>query len=74
MLFNNIIRLFLSFWVSLIVLVWKKDGFLRFCIDFRRFNNVIVKDVYLLLRIDELLDVLGGLRWFFILDMMSGYW
>lgn len=74
MLFNNIIRLFLSLWVSLIVLVWKKDGFLRFCIDFRRFNNVIVKDVYLLLRIDELLDVLGGLRWFFILDMMSGYW
>lgn len=74
MLFNNIIRLFLSFWVSLIVLVWKKDGFLRFCIDFRRFNNVIVKDVYLLLRIDELLDVLGGFRWFFILDMMSGYW
>lgn len=74
MLFNNIIRLFLSLWVSLIVLVWKKDGFLRFCIDFRRFNNVIVKDVYLLLRIDELLDVLGGFRWFFILDMMSGYW
>ena len=42
-----------SLWASTVVLVWKKDGGLRFCIDLRKLNNQTVKDPYLLPLIDE---------------------
>lgn len=57
----------------LVCLVIKKDGILRFCFDFRKLN-IIKKDVYLLLRIDDVLDKLVGNKWFLILDLVSGYW
>ena len=47
-------------WESPVVLVRKKDGGLRFCIDLRRLNNRTIKDAYSLPRIDEALDCLGG--------------
>lgn len=71
---QGIIELFISFWVLYIVFVKKKNGEIRFCIDYRKFNDVIVKDLYLLLRMDDCLDVLYGLVWFFVLDLKSGYW
>ena len=37
-----------SLWASMVVLVWKKDGGLRLCIDLRKLNNWTVKDTYLL--------------------------
>ena len=43
-------------WASAIVLVRKKDGRLRFCIDLRRLNNKTVKDAYSLLKIESILD------------------
>jgi len=49
-----------SSWVSPAVLVKKKDGTLRFCVDYRKLNAVTVKDSYLLPRIDDLLDQLSG--------------
>ena len=52
----------------------KKDGTLRFCVDFRRVNDVTKKEVHPLPRIDETLDMLGGARWFSTLDLASGYW
>lgn len=55
----------------LVCLVVKKDGIFRFCLDFRKLNNIIKKDVYLLLRIDDMLDKLVGNKW---LDLVSGYW
>ena len=61
-------------WASSIVLVWKKDGGLRFCIDFRKLNNWTVKDAYLLPQIDKTLDSLQGSQWFSSLDLKSGYW
>ena len=42
-------------WASMVVLIWKKDGGLRFCIDLRKLSNWTVKDAYLLPHIDETL-------------------
>ena len=61
-------------WASAVVLVRKKDGSLRFCIDLRRLNARMIKDAYSLPRIDETLDCLGGAIIFTSLDLKSGYW
>ena len=57
-----------------IILVAKKDGTTRFCVDYRKLNNVTRKDAYPLPRIDETLDTLSGAQWFSTLDMASGYY
>ena len=61
-------------WASAIVLVRKKDGRLRFCIDLRKLNNRMVKDAYSLPRIESILDSLGGAQIFSTLDLKAGYW
>ena len=61
-------------WASAVVLVWKKDGGLRSCIDLRKLNNQTVKDAYSLPQINETLDSLQGSQWFSSLDLKSGYW
>ena len=61
-------------WASAVVLVRKKDGSLRFCIDLRKLNSRTVKDAYSMPRIEETLDCLNGAQWFTLLDLKSGYW
>ncbi len=74
MLDSGIIEPATSPWSSPIVLAKKKDGTLRFCVDFRRVNKVTKKDVHPLPRIDDTLDTLSGARWFSTVDLASGYW
>ena len=61
-------------WCSAVVLVKKKSGELRFCIDLRKLNARTVKDAYSLPRIDETLERLKGSCIFSSLDLKSGYW
>lgn len=61
-------------WGFPVVLVRKKDGEVRFCIDYRALNKVTKRDVYPLPRIDETLEALRGGRLFTTLDLRSGYW
>ena len=61
-------------WASPIVMVRKKDGSHRFCVDYRELNSVTKLDTYPLPRVDDLLDQLGSSRFFTTLDLANGYW
>ena len=61
-------------WASAVVLVQKKDGSLRFCIDLRHLNSCTIKDAYSLPRIKKSLDCLNVVCIFMLLDLKSGYW
>ena len=61
-------------WASAIVLVRKKDGTLRICVDYRHLNSVTKADTFPLPRIDDLLDQLGSAKYFTTLDLAAGYW
>jgi hypothetical protein len=74
MIDNGLIRPSDSPWTSPVVLVKKKNGKLRFCVDYRKLNAITKKDAYPLPRIDEMLNALSGSQWFSTLDLASGYW
>jgi len=63
-----------SEWAAPVLFAPKKDGKLRFCIDYRKLNSMTQKDTYPLPRMDECIDTLGEAEYFTTLDAYSGYW
>ncbi len=59
---------------SPVQLISKKDGKIRFCIDFRALNENLVNDVYPIARIDDALSMLGSGSFFSSLDIANAYW
>lgn len=70
---RGVIRPSQSDYASFIVLVCKKSGALRLCVDYHRLNAKTRKDAYPLPRIDEPLDVLGRAQYFSAIDLASAY-
>ena len=63
-----------SEWASPPVLIRKRDGSVRWCVDYRALNKVTKKDVFPLPLVEECLDSLSGNKWFSKLDATWGYW
>ena len=71
---SGIIEPTCSEWASPIVVVPKRNGELRLCVDYRRLNSVSQVDSYLMPRIDELIDRVGKANFITTLDLTTGYW
>lgn len=61
-------------WASPIVIVTKKTGESRLCIDYRRLNEVTEKDAYLLPHINDAIESMAGATYFSVIDLKSGFW
>ena len=61
-------------WATQVVLVAKKDGTQRFCIDFRKLSDLTRKDASPLPHIEVCLDALNGSKYFSSMNLASGYW
>ncbi|KYO44042.1 hypothetical protein Y1Q_0023046 [Alligator mississippiensis] len=64
----------MSPWASLVVLVWKQYGSIRFCVDYWKLNAITTPDTYLMPRMDTLLDNLGPAKIISTLDLSKGFW
>ena len=70
----GIIRESESSFSSPIVVVKKKNGDVRLCIDYRKLNTQTIKDAYALPNLEETFSALRGSKWFSVLDLKSGYY
>ena len=74
MLDGGVIHPSQSPWYNAVVLVQKKDGSLRFCIDFRQLNSRTKKDAYPFPRMQETMESMVGTQFFSTMDLKSGFW
>jgi hypothetical protein len=74
MLENNIIEKVDSAWAFPVVLARKPDGSWRFCVDYSKLNDLVVKDSYPLPNIEELVDQLREAKFMSVVDLASGFW
>ena len=74
MLQAGVIESSISEWASAPVLVRKRDGTVRFCVDYRALNDITVKDVYPLPLVGDCVEAVAGSQWFSKLDALWGYW
>ena len=70
----GVIRKSYSPWSSPVVIVEKKDGSKRFCVDYRKINQITIPDAHPLPRIDDMLEQFETAKWFTSIDLASGYW
>lgn len=59
---------------SPIVVVRKKNGDVRLCVDYRKLNLQTIKDSYALPNLEESFSALAGSKWFSVMDLKSGYY
>ena len=74
MLYADVIKRSRSPWSFPVVIVDKKDSSKRFCVDFRKLNQITKKNSFPLPLIDDILALLGKAMYFTSLDLKSGYW
>ena len=73
MLSKGFIRPSASPWGSPIIFVDKRDGTTRLCVDYRKLNDVTIKNKYPLPKIEDLFDQMNGARVFSKIDLRTGY-
>ena len=61
-------------WLSPIVMVKKKSGEMRPCIDLRKLNEITIPDHYPLPKVQDALDIVGGKSWYSKIDLSKGFW
>lgn len=70
----GIIKPIESDWSSPVVLGTKKDGSLRFCVDYRRLNDVMKRNRWQIPRVDEIFEEIKGSTVFTAIDIFQSYW
>lgn len=71
---SGVIRESESPFASPIVVVRKKNGSVRLCVDYRKLNLQTIKDAYALPKLEDAFSALAGSKWFSVLDLKSGYY
>ncbi len=56
------------------MLVSKKDGSIRFCVDYKKVNDLTIEDAYFLPVVNDTIDKIGGKKYYISIDLVSRYW